>query len=104
MEQLASEEGHISTLSIGEVKTPPMQDMPELVTVLVESPGRNGPYGAKTIGEQPLPPVAPASRQRRLRCGGSPYPRLAHHGGKSARRVTEKVIPCAQGQREQKEG
>jgi len=26
----------------------------------VESPGGNGPYGAKTIGEQPLPPVAPA--------------------------------------------
>jgi CO/xanthine dehydrogenase Mo-binding subunit len=60
MEQLASEEGHISTLSMGEVKTPTMQDMPELVTVLVESPGGNGPYGAKTIGEQPLPPVAPA--------------------------------------------
>ena len=60
MEQLASEEGHISTLSMGEVKTPTMQDMPALVTVLVESPGGNGPYGAKTIGEQPLPPVAPA--------------------------------------------
>jgi xanthine dehydrogenase molybdenum-binding subunit len=60
MEQLASEEGHISTLSMGEVKTPTMQDIPELVTVLVESPGGNGPYGAKTIGEQPLPPVAPA--------------------------------------------
>ena len=28
--------------------------------MLVESPGGNGPYGAKTIGEQPLPPVAPA--------------------------------------------
>src|SRR4029453_3577 len=27
MEQLASEEGHISTLSMGEVKTPTMQDM-----------------------------------------------------------------------------
>jgi len=60
MEQLASEEGHISTLSMGEVKTPTLQDIPELVTVLVESPGGNGPYGAKTIGEQPLPPVAPA--------------------------------------------
>src|SRR4029450_273344 len=60
MEQLATAEGHISTLSMGEVKTPTMQDMPELVTVLVESPGGNGPYGAKTIGEQPLPPVAPA--------------------------------------------
>lgn len=60
MEQLVSEDGHISTLSMGEVKTPTMQDMPALVTVLVASPGGNGPYGAKTIGEQPLPPVAPA--------------------------------------------
>jgi CO/xanthine dehydrogenase Mo-binding subunit len=60
MEQLVSEDGQISTLSMGEVKTPTMQDIPELVTVLVASPGGNGPYGAKTIGEQPLPPVAPA--------------------------------------------
>ena len=60
MEELLSEEGHISTLSMGDVKTPNMQDIPELVTVLVDSPGGNGPFGAKTIGEQPLPPVAPA--------------------------------------------
>ena len=37
-----------------------MEDIPELETILVEAPGGNGPYGAKTIGEQPLPPVAPA--------------------------------------------
>ena len=100
MEQLASEEGHISTLSMGEVKTPTMQDMPELVTVLVESPGGNGPYGAKTIGSSRFP-GGPGHRQRRLRCGGSPYPRLAHHGGKSARRVTAKGDPLrlATGQR-----
>ena len=60
MEELLSEEGHISTLSMGDVKTPNIQDIPELVTVLVDSPGGNGPFGAKTIGEQPLPPVAPA--------------------------------------------
>ncbi len=60
MEELLSEEGRISTLSMGDVKTPNIQDIPELVTVLVDSPGGNGPYGAKTIGEQPLPPVAPA--------------------------------------------
>jgi CO/xanthine dehydrogenase Mo-binding subunit len=60
MEELISEEGRISTLSMGDVKTPTVQDIPELVTVLVESPGGNGPFGAKTIGEQPLPPVAPA--------------------------------------------
>ena len=60
MEELLSEEGRISTLSMGDVKTPNIQDIPELVTVLVDSPGGNGPFGAKTIGEQPLPPVAPA--------------------------------------------
>ena len=60
MEELLSEEGQISTLSMGDVKTPTTQDIPELATVLVEAPGGNGPYGAKTIGEQPLPPVAPA--------------------------------------------
>ena len=60
MEELLSEEGQISTLSMGDVKTPTIQDIPVLATVLVESPGGNGPYGAKTIGEQPLPPVAPA--------------------------------------------
>ena len=60
MEELLSEEGQISTLSMGDVKTPTMRDIPELITVLVEAPGGNGPFGAKTIGEQPLPPVAPA--------------------------------------------
>jgi CO/xanthine dehydrogenase Mo-binding subunit len=45
---------------LGEAKIPTSQDIPELVTVLVESPGGNGPYGAKSIGEQPIPPVAPA--------------------------------------------
>ena len=60
MEELLSEEGQISTLSMGDVKTPTIRDIPELITVLVEAPGGNGPFGAKTIGEQPLPPVAPA--------------------------------------------
>jgi CO/xanthine dehydrogenase Mo-binding subunit len=60
MEVLLAEEGQISTLSMGDVKVPTIRDIPELVTVHVESPGGNGPFGAKTIGEQPLPPVAPA--------------------------------------------
>jgi carbon-monoxide dehydrogenase large subunit len=60
MEELLAEEGQISTLSMGDVKIPTIRDIPDLVTVHVESPGGNGPFGAKTIGEQPLPPVAPA--------------------------------------------
>jgi CO/xanthine dehydrogenase Mo-binding subunit len=60
MEGLQSEDGHISTLSLGEAKIPTMQDIPDLVTVLVESPGGEGPYQGKAIGENPISPVAPA--------------------------------------------
>jgi CO/xanthine dehydrogenase Mo-binding subunit len=60
MEGLESEDGHISTLSFGEVKIPTIRDVPELVTVLVESPTGNGPFQGKAIGENPISPVAPA--------------------------------------------
>jgi CO/xanthine dehydrogenase Mo-binding subunit len=60
MEGLQSEEGRFSTLSLGEAKIPTSQDIPELVTVLVESPAGTGPYEAKGIGENPISPVAPA--------------------------------------------
>ena len=60
MEELLSEDGHISTLSLGDTKIPTSQDVPELVTVLVESPAGTGPYAGKGIGENPISPVAPA--------------------------------------------
>ena len=60
MEGLHADEGRISTLSLGEAKIPTMQDIPTLVTVLVESPGGEGPYQGKAIGENPISPVAPA--------------------------------------------
>ena len=60
MEELQSEEGRISTLSLGDVKIPTIPDIPELVTVLVEHPEGNGPYQGKAIGENPISPVAPA--------------------------------------------
>ena len=60
MEELESEEGRISTLSLGETKIPTMNDIPELVTELVESPAGTGPYQGKGIGENPISPVAPA--------------------------------------------
>jgi CO/xanthine dehydrogenase Mo-binding subunit len=60
MEGLQSEEGRISTLSLGEAKIPTMQDIPTLITVLVESPGGEGPFRGKAIGENPISPVAPA--------------------------------------------
>ena len=60
MEGLEAEDGRISTLSLGEVKLPSIRDIPELVTVLVEAPGGNGPFDGKAIGENPISPVAPA--------------------------------------------
>lgn len=60
MEELQSEDGRISTLSLGDVKIPAIADIPELVTVLVESTDGNGPYQGKAIGENPISPVAPA--------------------------------------------
>ncbi len=60
MEELESEDGSISTLSMGEAKIPATVDVPELITVLVESADGNGPYQGKAIGENPISPVAPA--------------------------------------------
>ena len=60
MEELQSEDGLISTLGLGDVKIPAIADVPELVTVLVESADGNGPYQGTAIGENPISPVAPA--------------------------------------------
>jgi 4-hydroxybenzoyl-CoA reductase alpha subunit len=46
--------------SILEYKSPTALDMPEVVTVLVEDPDPNCPFGAKEAGQGPLLPVAPA--------------------------------------------
>ena len=60
-EDLQYDEGHVTTLSMGEYKIPSMPDMPELRTVLVKSEsGGPGPYGGKAIGEQGISSVAPA--------------------------------------------
>ncbi|MEE8466197.1 MAG: molybdopterin cofactor-binding domain-containing protein, partial [Dehalococcoidia bacterium] len=60
-EELQYDEGHVTTLSMGDYKIPTMPDMPELRTVLVESEsGGPTPYGGKAIGEQGISSVAPA--------------------------------------------
>ena len=60
-EELRYDEGHVTTLSMGDYKIPTMPDMPELRTVLVESQsGGPAPYGGKAIGEQGISSVAPA--------------------------------------------
>ena len=60
MEELQTEDGHISTVSFGDYKIPTIADVPELVTVLVEGSNGPAPYRSKGIGESANIPVAAA--------------------------------------------
>jgi carbon-monoxide dehydrogenase large subunit len=60
MEELKTEDGRISTLSLGDFKLPTIRDIPPLTTVLLEDPVGPGPFHAKAIGEGSISPVAPA--------------------------------------------
>jgi len=60
MEEMKTEEGRISTLNLGDVKLPTIQDIPPLTTVLLEDPVGPGPFNAKAIGEGSISAVAPA--------------------------------------------
>jgi 4-hydroxybenzoyl-CoA reductase subunit alpha len=46
--------------SLLEYKSPTTLDMPDVVTYLVEEPDKNGPFGAKEVGQGPLLPIMPA--------------------------------------------
>src|SRR6185369_9148079 len=46
--------------SMLEYKSPGTLDMPEIVTYLIEEPDKNGPFGAKEVGQGPLLPIMPA--------------------------------------------
>ncbi len=60
MEELGTEEGRISTLTLGDYKMPTTPDIPKLETVLLESPSGPAPYQSKGIGENSNVPVAGA--------------------------------------------
>src|SRR5438477_8224622 len=60
MEEMQTEDGRISTVSLGDVKLPTIQDIPPLTTVIVEDPVGPGPFNAKAIGEGSISAVAPA--------------------------------------------
>jgi CO/xanthine dehydrogenase Mo-binding subunit len=59
-EELAVDEGRVTSVSFGEYKIPTIQDIPALQTLVLESESGPGPYNAKGIGENPIGPVAPA--------------------------------------------
>ncbi len=60
MEELQLDDGRITTLSLSEYKLPTQKDVPPLRTILLETPGGPGPFGAKMAGELSTAPVAPA--------------------------------------------
>jgi CO/xanthine dehydrogenase Mo-binding subunit len=53
MERLHVEDGAVVNLSLGDYKLPTVADIPELVTVLIETPRGPAPYQGKAIGEHP---------------------------------------------------
>ena len=63
MEELVMENGRVTTNNLGDYKLPTARDIPELKTVLLESPGGVGPLNAKPIGEfaNNCPPAAIAN-------------------------------------------
>jgi CO/xanthine dehydrogenase Mo-binding subunit len=60
MEEMQSEDGRISTVSLGDVKLPTIQDIPPLTTVILQDFVGPGPFNAKAIGEGSISAVAPA--------------------------------------------
>ncbi len=60
MEEITTQEGRISSLSLGDYKIPTIQDIPELETILVQSESGPAPYESKGIGESSNVPVAGA--------------------------------------------
>ena len=60
MERIEHQDGRIINDRFLDYKIPNIGDMPEVDTILVESEGTNGPFGAKGIGEPGLVPTAPA--------------------------------------------
>ncbi len=60
MEEMTSEDGQVSSLSLGDYKIPTIADIPKLETVLLESPAGPTPYQGKGIGEISNIPIAAA--------------------------------------------
>ena len=89
MEELQTEDGHISTVSFGDYKIPTIADIPELVTVLVEGNNGPAPYRSKGIGESANIPVAGAIANAVADAIGTPVPSLPLTAEKVLRAIRE---------------
>ncbi|NLU74999.1 molybdopterin-dependent oxidoreductase [Streptomyces sp. HNM0575] len=60
-DQLVFDEGQIVNGTLLDYQLPSVKDMPDRLTpIIVESPHRTGPFGAKGVGETAIIPLAPA--------------------------------------------
>ena len=59
-ELIFNEKGKILNSSLLDYKIPSVLDTPEIKAILVEEAHKEGPYGAKGVGEMPAVPTAPA--------------------------------------------
>ena len=59
-EDMDVREGRAQNHDFASYKLPSVLDAPEMIPIIVEAPNRNGPYGAKGLGEPALSPTAAA--------------------------------------------
>jgi CO/xanthine dehydrogenase Mo-binding subunit len=60
-DQLVFDEGQIVNGTLLDYQLPSIKDMPDKLTpIIIESPHRTGPFGAKGVGETAIIPLAPA--------------------------------------------
>jgi selenium-dependent xanthine dehydrogenase len=60
MEEFVVQEGHIVTDRLSRYPVPGIKDTPEIISIIVEAPTAEGPYGAKGVGEIVSIPTPPA--------------------------------------------
>ena len=60
MENMVSENGRIKTLGLSTYVIPTTKDFPEVKSIFIEEKSKDGPYGAKGLGEPSIMPVVAA--------------------------------------------
>jgi xanthine dehydrogenase molybdenum-binding subunit len=59
-EKFVMEDGYVKTDTLNKCKLPTIEQTPEIVTLFVEEETKDGPYGAKGVGELASIPTTPA--------------------------------------------
>jgi CO/xanthine dehydrogenase Mo-binding subunit len=54
MEEIVHKDGEVLNANLADYYVPTSLDMPSVTSILVERPGRIGPFGAKAMGEPPI--------------------------------------------------